>query len=325
MGDKLISPSLVPSLPCCCFPVLFFEVAVLLQTRLVQWPTLLILSTIEEQQCGVWGLSFLCLWLFLEWACLILSCHVSCVDTFATSDMCDSWQWVSCLTSEKAFENQSYYFFGTSSSSSSSSHCKQAFLWSQQGTPVKSFLCAIGQSFECDRLEFVEHHKCKRQLTSLLVSFIRRWRVKGCCTNGRSHSWSLLTPEISLITGVSAFCWVQKNRSFYGRNDLLRNAITLQSEIAVKGRGFLGDLRLIVMLLLQVEDLNVTPFECQQAMASSPHEAKRVKEDNKSKLGVENGDAGEKRIQHSSTCGGSNCSQTSSSELHLATFQGQSQ
>jgi len=105
----------------------------------------------------------------------------------------------------------------------------------------------------------------------------------------------------------------------------LRNAITLQSEIAVKGRGFLGDLRLIVMLLLWVEDLNVTCFECQQAMASSPHEAKRVKEDNKSKLGVENGDAGEKRIQHFSTCGGSNCSQTSSSELHLATLQGQSQ
>ncbi len=105
----------------------------------------------------------------------------------------------------------------------------------------------------------------------------------------------------------------------------MRNAIILKSEIAVKGRGFLGDLRLIVMLLLQVEDLNVTPFECQQAMASSPHEAKRVKEDNKSKLGVENGDVGEKRIQHSSTCGGSNCSQTSSSELHLATLQGQSQ
>ncbi|CAK9196344.1 unnamed protein product [Sphagnum troendelagicum] len=73
--------------------------------------------------------------------------------------------------------------------------------------------------------------------------------------------------------------------------------------------------------ILQVEDLNVTPFKCQQAMASSPHEAKRVKEDNKSKPGVENGDAGEKRIQHSSTCGGSNCSQTSSSELHLATLQ----
>ncbi|CAN5955207.1 unnamed protein product [Sphagnum jensenii] len=71
----------------------------------------------------------------------------------------------------------------------------------------------------------------------------------------------------------------------------------------------------------KVEDLNVTPFKCQQAMASSPHEAKRVKEDNKSKPGVENGDAGEKRIQHSSTCGGSNCSQTSSSELHLATLQ----
>ncbi len=88
----------------------------------------------------------------------------------------------------------------------------------------------------------------------------------------------------------------------------MRNAITLQSEIAVKGRGFLGDLRLIVMFLLQVEDLNVTPFKGQQAMASSPHEAKRVKEDNKSKLGVENGDAGEKRIQHSSTCGGSNFS-----------------
>ncbi|CAM6013637.1 unnamed protein product [Sphagnum balticum] len=73
--------------------------------------------------------------------------------------------------------------------------------------------------------------------------------------------------------------------------------------------------------ILQVEDLNVTPFECQQAMASSPHEAKRVKEDNKSKLGVENGDVGEKRIQHSSTCGGSNCSQTSSSELRLATLE----
>ncbi|CAK9860406.1 unnamed protein product [Sphagnum jensenii] len=76
-----------------------------------------------------------------------------------------------------------------------------------------------------------------------------------------------------------------------------------------------------ILLFSQVEDLNVTPFECQQAMASSPHEAKRVKEDNKSKLGVENGDAGEKRIRHSSTCGGSNCSQTSSSELHLATLQ----
>ncbi|CAK9257981.1 unnamed protein product [Sphagnum jensenii] len=76
-----------------------------------------------------------------------------------------------------------------------------------------------------------------------------------------------------------------------------------------------------ILLFSQVEDLNVTPFKCQQAMASSPHEAKRVKEDNKSKPGVENGDAGEKRIQHSSTCGGSNCSQTSSSELHLATLQ----
>ncbi|CAM6066453.1 unnamed protein product [Sphagnum tenellum] len=76
-----------------------------------------------------------------------------------------------------------------------------------------------------------------------------------------------------------------------------------------------------ILLFSQVEDPNVTPFECQQAMASSPHEAKRVKEDNKSKLGVENGDVGEKRIQHSSTCGGSNCSQTSSSELHLATLQ----
>jgi hypothetical protein len=139
---------------------------------------------------------------------------------FLCGHLCNQW-YVWFLTmgfmfnSEKALENQSFHLFGTlSSSSSSSSHCKQAFLWSQQGTPVKSFYVLFVRVLNVSDLNLWSITNARGNQPVRLCLWIRRWGVKGCCTNGRSHSWSLLTPEISLITGVSAFCWVQKNRSF---------------------------------------------------------------------------------------------------------------